>query len=474
MRAKGNQTGIDWVGSQGEGIARMERALLGTCLDSTRHAEIMLSKLRREHIYSIKNVMIFDAISTVYEADGIVSLAQVVATLEARKQLEQCDGITYLSALLDDAAPFDPVIKSYCYKLKTDAQRRSFEVGAVRLQHLAESPHNSIDEQVQSLRDATAGLIADDVEPNGKPTGNDVREAIDFAVSELHERLEGNARPTVKTGIKQLDDLTTGFHPGELIILAARPGAGKTAAALSFALHAASTGQGCLFFSLEMPLEQLWYRALSNAGSIPLQRFRDPKALTPSDFEGLTVKTGELGSLPLWFDCTASITVEEITIRARSQKKDGLGLIVVDYMQLVNVPGAQYREQEVAHVSRTLKRLALDLNVPVVALSQLNRQIEHRTNRTPQLSDLRESGSIEQDADAVIFVHRPAMWDDTINKEEAELIISKQRNGPLGAADVRFVPECARFESASWEQTYTQPEREAGRQGETGSDWEWD
>ena len=470
----GMEKSIDFAGTQGEGVARMERGVLGSSLNNEKHAGLMLEKLRPEHIYSLNNLSVYRAISETYEKDGCVSFAQVVAVLESRKVIEKIGGISYLAGLLDDAVPADALIKAYCYKIKTDAARRAFEVGAIKLQRLAESPHDSLDVQVQTLRDATATMIADDVEPNGKPTGYDAAEAISFAMDELQDRIDGNVSPAIKTGVKQFDELTTGFHPGELIILAARPGAGKTAAALSFALEAARGGHGCLFFSLEMSLEQLWYRAISNAGLIPLQRFRDPEKLTAADFENVVIKGGELGKLPLWFDCTASITVEEITIRARSQKKNGLGFVVVDYMQLVNVVGGQYREQEVAHISRSLKRLALDLNIPVLALSQLNRQIEHRTNRTPQLSDLRESGSIEQDADAVVFVHRPSMWDESVNKEEAELIISKQRNGPLGSADVRFVQECARFESASWEQSYSIPAQERGRQGETVNDWEWD
>jgi len=475
MKTKGKGAGIEYAGSQGEGLARMERAVLGSCLVREDYAENVLAKLRVEHFYSIANCRIFAALCEAYEKSGVITLPQVLAALEARKQLTSVGGVTYIAALLDVVPAALAVVRAYCYQIKTDAERRRFEVGAAHLQHLAEQPHNNMDEQVQTLRDATAGLVAGEPESNGKPTGYDVPQAVQYAVEELASRLEDGAVPTVQTGIKQLDAITSGFHGGELIVLAARPGAGKTAAAMSFAVNAASGGRGTLFFSLEMSLVQLWYRAMSNAGKVPLTRFRNPAQLTPADWEDLHTRAGELGALPLWFDCTATITVEEIGLRARAQRQHGLGFVVVDYMQLINVPGGQYREQEVAHVSRSLKRLALDLDVPVLALSQLNRAIEHRTNRTPQLSDLRESGSIEQDADAVIFVHRPAMWDDSISNEEAELIIAKQRNGPVGTADSRFVQEYARFESATWEQSYSAPPREPqGRQGETGRDWEWD
>ena len=432
-------------------------------------APVLLEALRREHFHHVPHIHIWDAIEAIFTETGTVSHELVLGLLDTRKQRHAVGGESYLAALFEKAAPVTQVLAEHVKLIKKDYQRRQFEHGAGKLWRIAkDTAHSNIDETLQGLRDIASDLISEEPQANGTPTGYDVPEAVTHVLKQLQESAEATEAQSVSSGIQELDNMTSGFHPGELIIIAARPGAGKTALALSMALSAIEKGESVLFFSLEMPLHQLWYRAISQTSGVPLQSFRSPKALTPSNWEDVHTTAGKLAGSKLVFDATATLTVEEIAIRARArQQKHGLGIVVVDYLQLVHVPNETFREQAVAHVSRSLKRLSLELGVPVIALSQLNRAVEQRNNRAPLLSDLRESGSIEQDADAVMFVHRPALWDSEAESSDAELIIAKQRNGPVGRLDIHFNETTTKFKGVDPYYNYIPTERDLGRQGDT-------
>jgi replicative DNA helicase len=281
------------------------------------------------------------------------------------------------------------------------------------------------------------------------------------------ERIEtlqrgGQAITGVATGFKDLDELTAGFQPSDLIIVAARPSMGKTAFVLNIAQNAAiDHNVPVAFFSLEMSKESLVQRLLTSEGRVDAQRLRKGK-LHDEEFVRLGRAAGLLSQAPIWIDDTPGISLLEMRSKARRLKMEyDVGLVVIDYLQLVVGPNdSESRQQEISYISRTLKALARELRVPVVALSQLSRAPEQRTgeNKRPQLSDLRESGAIEQDADLVMFIYRQEMYEGPTDKDgnslegKAEVIVGKQRNGPTGLVNLFFNKTYTRFENASQRQ----------------------
>jgi replicative DNA helicase len=273
-------------------------------------------------------------------------------------------------------------------------------------------------------------------------------------IEKLHQA--GKQVTGVPSGFKDLDEMTTGFQPNDLIILAARPSMGKTAFCLNIAAQAASSSFGVAIFSLEMSKESLVQRMLCAEARVDSQRVRRGM-LSDTDFTMLARAAGVLSSCPIWIDDTPALTLLEMRSKARRLRMENdVGLIVVDYLQLMRSPAyAENRVQEISDISRSLKALARELEVPVIALSQLSRASEQRGGeRKPILSDLRDSGAIEQDADIVMFIHRPEMYeqidkDGNSNEGRAELILAKHRNGPTGTIDLYFHKQFTRFASMS-------------------------
>jgi replicative DNA helicase len=256
----------------------------------------------------------------------------------------------------------------------------------------------------------------------------------------------------VPSGLLDLDDMTSGFHPGELIIVAGRPGMGKTALALSMGRNAAVMGKtGVGIFSLEMANHQLAMRLLCAEGRVDSHLVRTGK-LPKTQWKNLSIAVGSLAEAPIYLDDTPGMSVLEVRAKSRRLKAEhDVGLIIIDYLQLMSGPkGSESRQQEISQISRSLKALAKEIEVPVIGLSQLSRAVESRTDRRPQLSDLRESGAIEQDADVVIFLYRPWVYSqEDEDKGKAEIIVSKQRNGPTGIVEATFIDRFARFENIS-------------------------
>src|SRR5262249_12071290 len=255
----------------------------------------------------------------------------------------------------------------------------------------------------------------------------------------------------VATGFADLDRITSGLQPSDLIIVAGRPSMGKTAFVLNLAEHAALRADvGVALFSLEMSKEQLAMRMLSSEARVDLARVRTGH-LSDREFPKLAMGAGRLADAPIFIDDTPALSVLELRAKARRLKRDPaakLGLVIVDYIQLMrSSEGKDSREQEISEISRSLKALAKELQVPVVALSQLNRQVESRSPPIPRLADLRESGAIEQDADVIVFLYREEYYvEDTDKKNVAEVIVAKQRNGPTGTGELTFLREDTRFE----------------------------
>lgn len=258
----------------------------------------------------------------------------------------------------------------------------------------------------------------------------------------------------VPSGFKFLDEKTAGFQHSDLIIVAGRPAMGKTAFSLNAAFNAAKeTGLPVMVFSLEMSKEQLVRRILSSEGRVDASKMRAPNKLDPDDWRRLTDAAGVLHGVPIYLDDSAPMTPIEIRAKARRLKAEkGLGLVVVDYLQLMHAGGRRKdnREQEISEISRTLKGLAKEIHVPVIALSQLNRSVEGRPDKRPMMSDLRESGAIEQDADLIMFVYRDEVYNsETEDKNVAEIIIGKQRSGPVGTVKLHFNGMYTRFDNLS-------------------------
>ncbi len=425
-----------------------ERSVLGGILLDNQVINAVLEVINAADLYSEAHKKIFRAISEIYDRNEPVDLITLSSFLTDRNQLTQIGGMTYLASLVDNvpssanAAHWARIIreKAVIRQLISAANNilaKSYETGA----------------EVDEILDRAEHSIFEISENKIKPTFSLIRGIIKESFKTIEALYARKELVTgVPTGFLKLDDLTSGFQKSDLIIIAGRPAMGKTAFALNIAQHVAlETALPVAVFSLEMSKEQLSMRLLSSEARVDSQRLRKG-FLGETDWPKLTTAAGRLSEAPIYIDDTAAIMVLEMKAKARRLKAEaGLGLIVVDYIQLMRSGMSKdSREQEISEISRSLKALAKELNVPVIALSQLNRKVEDRTNRRPQMADLRESGAIEQDADVIIFIYR----DEVYNKDEnnpdkgiAEIIIGKQRNGPQGVVKLAFLDKYTRFEN---------------------------
>ncbi len=425
-----------------------ERSVLGGILLDNQVINAVLEVINAADLYSEAHKKIFRAISEIYDRNEPVDLITLSSFLTDRNQLTQIGGMTYLASLVDNvpssanAAHWAKIIreKAVIRQLISAANNilaKSYETGA------------EIDEILDRAEHSIFEISENKIKPSFSLIRGIIKESFK-TIEALYARKE--LVTGVPTGFLKLDDLTSGFQKSDLIIIAGRPAMGKTAFALNIAQHVAlETALPVAVFSLEMSKEQLSMRLLSSEARVDSQRLRKG-FLGETDWPKLTTAAGRLSEAPIYIDDTAAIMVLEMKAKARRLKAEaGLGLIVVDYIQLMRSGMSKdSREQEISEISRSLKALAKELNVPVIALSQLNRKVEDRTNRRPQMADLRESGAIEQDADVIIFIYR----DEVYNKDEnnpdkgiAEIIIGKQRNGPQGVVKLAFLDKYTRFEN---------------------------
>ena len=397
---------------------------------------------------------LYRAMLRMFERGEGLDVITVDAELKRTGESDAVGGLQYLASLLD-AVPTAANIEYHARIVREKALMRR-------------------------LIDAASTIIQDVYEPGERPVEEILDEAEQkvFRVAESHERegfvwIKEILWPTfehieklqesaggitgVPTGFSDLDRMTTGLQAGDLVIVAARPSMGKTAWVLNVAQTAAiEHGVPVAIFSLEMSKEQLVQRFLCAEGRVDAQRLRRG-ALSPDEYQRLAVAAGHLNTAPLWIDDSAGATVLEMRAKARRLKTEtDLGMIIIDYMQLMSGSGSsESRVQEVSAISRGLKGLARELQVPVIALSQLSRAPEQRADHRPQLSDLRESGSIEQDADLVMFLFRPEYYFGPVDQDgqsiegKAELIVAKQRNGPVGTVDLFFHKAYTRFDSVA-------------------------
>ncbi len=451
-----------------------EAGVLSAAMLDTGALDKVLEFLKAEHFYSEAHRRIFEACIDLRSRGQPVDLLQVGSWLRDRERLAQVGGFPYLTEVLN-AAPVVANVGAYGRTIHEKARVRQLIAACQRI--TAEGyidygeAQSFIDQAEQSIYEIARTVSTSSVEP--------LRDVMKKSFKALVDAMNRGDRITgVPTGFERYDRMTAGLHNGDLSIVAARPGMGKTSFVLNLAVNVASPrqresatdpnerweqpGVGVAVFSLEMPREQLANRMVCAEGKVDVSKIRTGH-LSPQDWNKLTQAAAFLGSLPVWIDDSPSLSLLELRAKVRrlqsehdregagAKKAQRLGLVVVDYLQLMKGrENANSREQEISEISRGLKALAKELSVAVIALSQLNRAVETRSEKSkrPQLSDLRESGAIEQDADNIVFIYR----DDYYNKEStekniAELIIAKQRNGPTGMVKVRFDREFTRFDN---------------------------
>jgi replicative DNA helicase len=425
-----------------------EAALLSAVLLDNRTLPEILEVLVPEDFYRQAHALIFSAMTTLFDKNEPVDLVTVYSRLEAEGQLERCGGAGCLARLVD-AAPAAVNAAHYARIVHDKALIRGliaagYEIAA-RCLDGGGDVDTLIDHSESALFDVTHRRIRSAFTAIGRINAANV-EKIRYWHD--HKSLVRG----IPTGFGTFDRLTHGLQGSDLVILAARPAMGKTALALNMARNVAvNAGIPVAVFSLEMAKEQLSLRLLCADARLNAGLVRDG-FMSREDWERLQRATKRLAAAPLMIDDSAELTVTQIRAKARRlQMERGLGLAVVDYLQLIKSPvHLDRRDLEISEISRSLKALAKELNIPVIALSQLNRELEKRSNKRPRLSDLRESGSLEQDADLVVFIHREEVYQDPPapgTEGLAELILAKHRNGPTGVVKLAFLKAFTRFEN---------------------------
>ena len=429
-----------------------EDAILSAILIDNSTLMDVLEVLAPEDFYKTAHQKIFSAITELFTRNEPIDLVTLTNLLRERAQLEEIGGAAYLANLVD-TVPAAANSEHYAHIIHDKASLRRLIERSNAIIHRCFEDQGDVDEVLDFAETAIFEISENKVKPSFYPLGKLIEANIDT----LEERQGNKALVTgVTTGFHKLDSMTSGLQDSDLIILAARPSMGKTALSLNIARNAAVDGNvPTAVFSLEMSKEQLSMRMLCAEARIDSTRLRSG-FFSREDWVKLTDAAGLLSEAPIYIDDSPDVTAMTIRAKARRLKMEkNLGLIFIDYIQLMRGrSGSERRDLEISEISRSLKGLAKELNLPVVGLSQLNRKLEERADKRPQLSDLRESGALEQDADVVAFIYR----DEVYNKEEnnpnrgkAELIIAKQRNGPVGTAPMTFLNAYTRFENLASE-----------------------
>ncbi|MBQ9854149.1 MAG: replicative DNA helicase [Bacilli bacterium] len=425
-----------------------EKSLIGSMFWSKFSLEKGCEEIEKEYFYSDNNAKIFEVIKDLYNRNDPIDVNTVTAELINRKLLSQVGGVEYLSEIIDSVATganieyyMNTVVDKYVLRslieTATDIERRANE-NDVNVSEAVEIAEKEILNVGKSRRTTEFRKIHDVLLKT--------QEDIDF-LTKNKGKISG-----ITTGLRDLDVVTEGLHPTQLIIIAARPAVGKTAFALNIATAAAkSTKKNVAIFSLEMPAEQLVMRMISSLGQVDNKRLQTGR-LDSEDYRKINEAMSQLDDTNIFFHDGTGVTASEIQAKCRrlATQGEGLGLVVIDYLQLIDASSKYQgaRQQEISEISRKLKTMALELEVPVIALSQLSRNVEKREDKKPMLSDLRESGAIEQDADIVAALHAPEsdvpQTDDSI-PAPIQLILLKHRNGPLATIDMLFKKKTSTF-----------------------------
>jgi replicative DNA helicase len=429
-----------------------EQSVLGALILDNNSIDKVADLLRAEDFYNEGHRLVYEHINRLAADNHAADAVTVSESLRAAGKLEYVGGLAYIGAIAN-AVPSAANVRRYAEIVRDRSIMRRLAAVAT---DIAEAAFNPMGKSSEQLLDEAEGKVFEIAESGDRSKANFVSlseltaQAID-RVEELYRRDNTSDVTGIATGYKDLDTMTAGLQRGDLVIVAGRPSMGKTAFSLNIGEHVALRLKlPVAVFSMEMGALQLAMRMIGSVGKLDQHVLRTGR-LTDGDWTKFTDALSQLDTSPMYIDESPGLNPYELRARARrlARQVGGLGLIIVDYIQLMSATGTgENRATEVSEISRSLKSLAKELQVPVIALSQLNRSLEQRPNKRPVMSDLRESGAIEQDADVILFIYRDEVYNqDSPNKGVAEIIIGKQRNGPIGTVNLTFRGEFTRFEN---------------------------
>ena len=426
-----------------------EQAVLGGLMLDERAWERIADKLYEEDFYRKDHRLIYRAIGDLANKNMPCDAVTLGEWFDSKGIAELVGGSSYVLQLAN-STPSAANITAYAEIVREKSVLRQLIDAGTEITGDGFQPEGRSSQEILENAEQKVFRIAESG-ARGRKGFVAMRAAVKEAFQILHQRYESKGSVTgLATGFADLDDLTAGLQPSDLIIVAARPSMGKTALAVNMAEHAAlKTRKAVAIFSMEMSASQLAFRLISSLGRINQQHLRTGD-IQEEEWPRVTSAITLLSDAKIFIDDTPALSPGELRARARRLKREhDLGLIVIDYLQLMAVPGnKENRATEISEISRGLKALAKELNIPVIALSQLNRSLEQRTDKRPVMADLRESGAIEQDADVIIFIYRDEYYNqDSPDKGQAEIIIGKQRNGPTGSIKLKFFGEYTRFDN---------------------------
>tara|TARA_Y100000590_G_scaffold281163_1_gene315890 strand:- start:371 stop:1723 length:1353 start_codon:yes stop_codon:yes gene_type:complete len=425
-----------------------ERAVLGSMLASKDAVSKSINLLKSHHFYKDAHIKIFSVMVELFDRSEPIDTVSVIDILKKKKELDSVGGAYYITGLVE-SVPTTAHVERYSRIVLEKALLREL---ITLSQDIAKEAYDD-SQEVSDILDTVEKSIFSISGTRLKGGFRHIDPILQQTIEKL-DKISSNKGSIIgiPSGLLDLDEKTSGFQDGDLVIIAGRPGMGKTALALSIMRNASvDHGYGIGMFSLEMANHQLAMRMLCSEARVDSHLVRTGN-LPKTHWKNLSLSVGSLAEAPIHLDDTPAMTVLELRAKARRLKAEkDVGMVIVDYLQLMQGPkGVESRQQEISVISRSLKALAKELNVPVIALSQLSRAVEQRADHKPQLSDLRESGAIEQDADVVIFLYRPWVYSqDSDDEGKAEIILAKQRNGPTGSIKATFISRFARFENLS-------------------------
>ena len=420
-----------------------EQSVIGSMLIDKTAISRVVEVLKSDDFYRDSHKVIFSAIYELYQKDTPIDMITLLEHLRSAEKLEASGGITYISEI-SNSIPSTANLSSYIKIVEDKSTLRKLIKSSTEI---IENCYNKQDD-VEAVMDLAEQKVFNISQKKNAGDFEPMNTVLERGFLEI-ERIFNNKGETtgISSGFPELDDKTAGFQKGDMILIAARPSMGKTTFALNLAEYAAlRQGKSVAVFSLEMSKEQLSYKLLCSEANVDMSKLRHGD-LEDRDWENIAKASGPLAASKIFIDDTAGTSVMDMRSKCRKLKMEhGIDMIVIDYLQLMTGSNTESRQQEVSEISRSIKALAKEMQCPVIALSQLSRAPEQRTDHRPMLSDLRESGSIEQDADLVMFLYRDEYYnEETEDKNVAELIIAKQRNGPIGTVKLAWIGQFSKF-----------------------------
>ncbi|MBU3190078.1 replicative DNA helicase [Clostridium bowmanii] len=420
-----------------------EQSVIGSMLIDKTAISRVVEVLKGDDFYRDSHKVIFNAIFDLYQKDTPIDMITLLEHLRSSEKLEASGGITYITEI-SNSIPSTANLSSYIKIVDDKSILRKLIRAST---DIMENCYNKQDD-VEAVMDLAEQKVFNIAERKNTSDFEPMNTVLERGFLEI-ERIFNNKGETtgIPSGFPELDDKTAGFQKGDMILIAARPSMGKTTFALNLAEYAAlREGKNVAIFSLEMSKEQLAYKLLCSEANVDMSKLRHGN-LEDKDWENIAKASGPLAAAKIFIDDTAGTSVMDMRSKCRKLKMEhGIDMIVIDYLQLMSGSNPESRQQEVSEISRSIKALAKEMQCPVIALSQLSRAPEQRADHRPMLSDLRESGSIEQDADIVMFLYRDEYYDkETEDKNVAECIIAKQRNGPVGTVRLAWIGQFSKF-----------------------------